>query len=135
MVNILNGVYTAIYEPRKDGFIEITYTLIGDYLLPNITLRNPPDAEPLTKYGMMRKRYLKEHRAITYGRLLLREELYPHCRAVQRAAEERLDMLMEQLVRRNRPPDRATCSFTWAQHMAGLHHAAEEIVLAELICK
>jgi len=68
---------------------KINYIPVGDYLLPAITLRDSPDAEPLTIYVMMRKRYLKEHRAITYGRLLLREELYSHCRAAQYAAGDR----------------------------------------------
>ena len=96
---------------------ELTYTQRGDYLLPDIVLSDPPDAEPLTKYGMM----------------LTREELYPHCRAVQRQAEGRMDELMSQLTKRNPPPDKAACSLTWAQHMATLHHTAEEIIFAELI--
>ena len=114
---------------------KIDYLPVGDYLLPAIALRDPPDAEPLTKYGLMRKSYLKNHRRIFYNRLLLAEELYPHLRETQRAAEERLDVLMVQLVQHQPPPDKATCGLTWAQHMAGLHHTAEESILAELIYK
>jgi hypothetical protein len=44
-----------------------------------------------------------------------------------------LGVLMEQLTQRDPPPNKAACSFSWAQHMAGLHHVAEEIILAELI--
>ena len=36
--------------------MELTYTLVGDYYLPNITLSDPPDALPLGRYGMMHKR-------------------------------------------------------------------------------
>jgi hypothetical protein len=84
-----------MYE-RWNFMPNISYTLVGDYFLPNICLRDPPDAEPLTKYGMMRKRHLKEHRKITYGLMLTREELYPHCRTVQQQAHARLDELMAQ---------------------------------------
>ena len=112
---------------------ELTYTQRGDYLIPDIILLEPPEAEPLTKYGMMRKRYLKEHRKITYGLMLTREELYPHCRAVQRQAEGRMDELMIQLAQRNPPPDKTACGLAWAHHMAGLHHTAEEIIFAEII--
>jgi hypothetical protein len=112
---------------------KIDYVPVGDYLLPAITLRDPPDAEPLTKYGLMRKSYLKTHRPILYNQLLLAEKLYPHLRATQRAAEERMDTMMVQLAQRNPPPDKAACSLLWAQHMAGLHHTAEEIIFAELI--
>jgi len=112
---------------------KIDYIPAGEYLLPAITLRDPPDAEPLTKYGLMRRSYLKEHRPILYNQLLLQEKLYPHLRTAQRAAEERLDTMMAQLTQRDPPPDKAACALSWVQHMAGLHHAAEEIILAELI--
>ena len=46
---------------------EITYTLVGDFLLPDIILQeNPEDVKPLGKYGRMHKAYLKEHRKLTY---------------------------------------------------------------------
>ena len=73
---------------------KITYSQVGDYLLPNIALGETREAEPLAKYGMMRKRYLKEQRPIFYGRMLLTEKLYPHCREIQRQANERTDSLM-----------------------------------------
>ncbi len=38
--------------------MEISYTHVGDYLLPNIRLSDPPDAPPLGRYGMMHKEYL-----------------------------------------------------------------------------
>jgi len=112
---------------------KINYIPVGEYLLPAITLRDPPDAEPLTKYGLMRRSYLKNHRPILYTRLLLTERLYPHLRATQRAAEERLDTMVAQLTQRDPPPEKAACPLSWARHMAALHHTAEEIILAELI--
>ncbi len=69
--------------------MDITYSRVGDYLLPDITLSDPPDAPPLGRYGMMHKEYLKEHRPILYSRLLMSERLYPICREVDSAAAER----------------------------------------------
>jgi hypothetical protein len=63
---------------------------VGDYLLPDIRLSDPPNAPPLGRYGLMHKAYLKEHRPILYNRLLLSERLYPLCREVDEAAAERL---------------------------------------------
>jgi len=70
----------------------ITYSRIGDYLLPNIVLKEPPHemAEPLGRYGRMHKTYLREHRTILYNQLLLSERLYPLCREVDEAAAHRL---------------------------------------------
>ena len=70
--------------------MKITYTMVGDYLLPNIKLSDSPDAPPLGKYGMMHKSYLREHKAALYAKLLLTERLYPLCREVDEAAAHRL---------------------------------------------
>ena len=73
---------------------DITYTLIGDYLLPNIVLHGEENGNgeivPLGKYGLMHKAYLREHRPVLYSRLLLTEQLYPLCREVDEAAALRL---------------------------------------------
>ena len=70
--------------------MEITYTQVGDYLLPDIFLSDPPDAPPLGKYGMMHKEYLREHKTALYGLLLNTERLYPLCREIDEAAANRL---------------------------------------------
>ena len=38
---------------------EITYTLVGDYYIPNIAL--PEENRPIGKWGRMHREYLKEH--------------------------------------------------------------------------
>jgi hypothetical protein len=88
--------------------MEIEYTLVGDYYLPNIVLSDQPDAPPLGKYGMMHKSYLKEHKPILYSQLLLSERLYSLCREIDEAATNRIRMI----------PDR---------------EAAHEIILSELV--
>ena len=70
--------------------MEITYTLVGDYYLPDLVLSDPPGAQPLGYYGTLHKAYLREHRPILYSQLLLSERLYPLCRAVDEAAAHRL---------------------------------------------
>ena len=111
----------------------ITYVRVGDYLLPSLVLSEPPDAEPLNRYGMMRKAFLKQHQPITYGRMLLSEQLYPHCRDVGRNAESQFETLMAQLTERDPPPDKAVDGIAWATHMNTLRHTAEEIVLAQTV--
>jgi hypothetical protein len=118
---------------KEDTMPEITYTQVGDYFLPNIKLKDPPDAEPLSKYGFMRKNFLQDHRPILYSQLLLSEELYPHCREVQRQANARLETMMAQLVERKPPPNRNTDGLAWAAHMNMLKHIAEETIFADLI--
>lgn len=76
--------------------MEISYTLVGDYYLPNIKLSDPPNATPLGKYGMMHKSYLKDKRPILYSQLLLSEKLYPLCREIDEAAKSRLELGMSE---------------------------------------
>jgi len=69
----------------------IEYVPCGDYLLPLITLNEPPPelTEPLGRYARMRRAYLREHRPIMYSQLLLSERLYPHLREIDEAARNR----------------------------------------------
>jgi len=70
--------------------LELTYTRVGDYELPNLQLSDPPDAPPLGKYGMMHKEYLRNEKPMLYSSLLLSERLFPLCREVDLAAKHRL---------------------------------------------
>jgi hypothetical protein len=69
--------------------MEITYTRVGDYLLQDIRLSDPPDAPTLGRYGMMHKAYLRENKPALYASLLLSERLYPLCREIDEAAQSR----------------------------------------------
>jgi len=73
--------------------MQITYSQVGDYLLPNITLKNKPPSdeivEPLGRYARMRRAFLREHRLMFYNTLLLSERLFPHLNEVQEIADER----------------------------------------------
>jgi len=113
----------------------LTYTQIGDYLLPDLKLSEPPRevTEPLGMYARKRKAYLKEYKQITYSRLLLTENLYPHLREVDEAATARLMQVMDALTARNDLPDKATDPMAWTAAMNALKAQAEEMVLNELI--
>jgi hypothetical protein len=75
--------------------MNITYTQVGDYLIPNIILSDSSDAAPLGKYGMFHKAYLREHRTILYNQLLLTEKLYPLCRNVDKDAANRFEYIKD----------------------------------------
>ena len=71
--------------------MEINYVQFGDYLLPNIKLRDPlpGTANLLGRNARMRRAFLREHRTITYNTLLLSERLYPHLNEVEEISSER----------------------------------------------
>ena len=49
--------------------MEITYTMQGDYLLPNLTLPEQ-DSRPIGLWGQQHLRYIKRSRPILYTNLL-----------------------------------------------------------------
>ena len=49
--------------------MELEYIKSGEYLIPNLTSNIEP-SEPLTKYGLMRRSYLKEHRTGIYSGMM-----------------------------------------------------------------
>jgi len=69
----------------------IIYTRIGDYLLPNIKLGDPPPevVEPLGRYARMHRAFLREHHPILYNQLLLSGKLYPILRQIDETANAR----------------------------------------------
>ena len=110
----------------------LTYTQTGDYMLPNIRLKEQPDI-PIGKYGLLRQTYLMNHRQIFYNNLVLKERLYPHLLEIDQTANIRLEQLMTELVTREPPPDKATNQMGWVAHMNTLKAQAEEFILTELI--
>lgn len=112
----------------------LTYLRSGDYNIPNLTLTDST-SRPLGKYGRMRKTYLKEHRPILYSQLLLSEQLYPHLLEIQDTANQRLELLMPQLMQEAGVTEelKARDPMTWVGLANNCKAQAEEMILAELI--
>jgi len=75
---------------------EISYSRVGDYLLPNIILKpTPPEYKdkPLGRYARMHRAYLREHRPILYSQLVLTEKLFPLLWEIDESAQSRLDTI------------------------------------------
>ena len=111
---------------------QLTYIKQGDYLIPDLAI--PPEPKyPINKYGRMRYRYLKDHREIIFTNLLLSGKLQEHLSEISQTSEERLELMMVELEKKDPPPDKATNQMGWVAHMNSLKHQAEEFILAELV--
>ena len=60
----------------------ITYTLVGDYYMPNLYLE-PEEKITLNKYGLLRLNYLKKHKKAEYSILFINRELNKHLKEFQ----------------------------------------------------
>ena len=112
----------------------LTYTMNGDYQIPDLKLTEQPE-KPLGKYGRMRKAYLKEHRPLIYNQLLLTEKLYPHLIEIDETAQSRLEQMMPRLAEAAGATEqlKAADPMKWVGLMNTCKAQAEEILLAELI--
>ena len=111
-----------------------TYTLGADGIYyPNLV---STDEEPhYGKYGMMRKTYLKEHRPAMYSLYILEDRLVEHLNLVDDEAQERMVILVRQMMERQGITEelKARDQMAWVRAVNGIRNMAEEIVLNELI--
>ena len=114
--------------------MNLTYEKCGDYLIPNLILDPEPERE-LRKFGLMRKSYLENHRRGIYSGLLLSGELKKHLLTIQEQAEERFDLLVEQMAKQEGVTERlkAQDRMLWVRRMNNIRARAEEIVREEII--
>ena len=113
---------------------ELSYTVCGDYAIPNLELSNPA-SKPIGKYGRMRKRYLQEHRPVLYNYFVLSETLYSHLLEIDDTANRRMDTLLLQLAKDAGVTEKlkAADPLKWVGLMNTVKAQAQEILLAELI--
>lgn len=115
--------------------MEITYRRCGDYYLPNIGIP-AEDMQPLGKYGRMRLRHLRDHQPILYNQLLLTGKLISHLQSIDKACEERLELLIPQMKAAEGVTEelKMTNQMEWVRRMNSIHYRIEEMLLDELIC-
>ena len=118
-----------IYD-EKNG---MSYTLHGDYYLPDLVLR---EEEPTYgKYGMLRKQFLKEYRSARYQYLLLTGKLNEHLNQIDQEAREQVETLMEQMTEKQGVTEelKAQDQMERVRLMNNIKASAEEIVLKNMI--
>ena len=115
--------------------MELTYTKIGDYLYPDLTLPETKVDHPLGKYGILRKTYLKQHRPMVYDRLLLVGQLDTHLREIDKIAAEQVNHIVAHLATKEGMDEqlKATDQMRWVGLMNNFQAAAEEVILREII--
>ena len=113
--------------------MKLIYTRNGDYLLPNLTIKNQ-NTKRINKYGYLRLHYLKENKKALYTTLLMTNELTNHLISVSKNSEERLQMLMENYKnsdKRLSEKNKEINHIEWSKLMNNYKNMAEEIILNE----
>jgi len=113
--------------------MELTYTMKDGYRLPDLLPPQEPETA-LGKYGLLRRRYLKEHRKVLFTNLLTSGKLNEHLSEIERTAKKRMEQLVTEMARTEGVTEKlkAADPMKWVGLMNNLRNAAEETVLAEL---
>lgn len=120
------------YIDEKTG---ISYSLQGDYYLPDLTLPNEKETKPISIWGRRHLRYLKEYRRITYFNLLISGKLNGYLADIDKQAEEMFFRLVEQMkhVQGITEQLKAENTLEWVGRINNIQACAMEIVNKEII--
>lgn len=110
-----------------------TYTMQGDYRLPNLTL---PDEEerPIGVWAHRRRQYLKQHHKILYYNLLTSGKLHSHLADVEEEAQLLFLRLVKEYAEREDVTERLKTEnpTEWVQKMNNIRSRAAGTVYADL---
>lgn len=111
-----------------------TYTLQGDYYLPNVTLP-AEENKTIGIWGQRHLRYIRQHRKVFYTNLLTSGRLNGYLADIDRQATELFLRLVEQMAEREGITEKlkAEQPMKWVGNMNALREAAAQIVNAEVI--
>ena len=112
--------------------MNLTYTMQGDYLLPNLEV---PESPKVGKYGMLRRSFLRSHKQALYTGMMLEDTLNSYLEQVDKEANMLLEKLMTQMMQEQGLTEelKSRNQMLWVQQMNNLRQSAEEVVLKELI--
>ena len=112
--------------------MNLTYTMQGDYLLPNLEV---PESPKVGKYGMLRRSFLRSHKQALYTGMMLEDTLNSHLEQVDKEANMLLERLTTQMMQEQGLTEelKSRNQMLWVQQMNNLRQSAEEVVLKELI--
>ena len=122
-------------KKERDKKMELNYTKVGDYLLPNLTIKNQNYGE-INKYGYLRLNYLKKQRRGLYTTLLMQDKLTSHLVSISNECEERLKTLMDNYRKSDdklSEKNKELNQLEWVKLMNNYKDCAEEIILKEMI--
>lgn len=120
------------YTNGKTG---ISYTLHGDYYLPDLILPEEEDKRPIGKWGSLHKSYLQHHKRVYYNTLVSNLTLQSHLADIDEQARDMFDTLTEQMMKSEGVTEelKEQNQMEWVGRMNNIREMANEIVCNELI--
>ena len=112
----------------------ISYTLQGDYYLPDLKLPEQED-KPIGLWGQRHLRYIKQYHKVRYTSLLTGGKLNGYLADIDKHAEDMFFRLVKQMAEREGVTEqlKADNQIEWVARMNNIRSRATEIVNHDLI--
>ena len=113
----------------------ISYTMHGDYYLPDLELPAQEKERPIGIWGQRHLRYIREHRKALYTGLVLDGKLNGYLADLNEQAEDMFFRQVNELAEKEGITEtlKAGNQMLWVQRMNAIRETATEIVNNELI--
>ena len=113
----------------------ISYTLHGDYYLPDLALPEEERGVEIGVWGQRHLRYIKKNRKVLYLNLLTSGKLNGHLADIDKQAEEMFSRFVKQMAERECVTEqlKADNQMEWVARMNNIRSRATEIVNKDLI--
>ena len=111
-----------------------TYTMQGDYRLPNLTVP-AEDERPIGVWGQRRLRYLKQYRKVIYYNLLTSGKLHSHLADIEEEAQSLFSRLVKEYAEKEGVTEqlKAADQMAWVRQMNNIRERATEVVNSEVV--
>lgn len=113
----------------------ISYTLHGDYYLPDLALPEEERDVEIGVWGQRHLRYIKKNRKVLYLNLLTSGKLNGHLADIDKQAEEMFSRFVKQMAEREGVTEKLKVDnqMEWVARMNNIRSRATEIVNNDLI--
>ena len=114
--------------------MNISYTKKGDYLLPNLMLKEKVQFN-IGKYGLLRLEYIKKEKLGLYFDLLVNDNLNEYLHDIDTTVMEKVQKIIKELSEKENINEKIKHDnqILWISKMNNIKNIAEEIILKEYI--
>lgn len=114
--------------------MNISYTKQGDYLLPNLILKDKEQFN-IGEYGLLRLEYIKKYKLGLYFDLLVNDNLNEYLHNIDTTVMEKVQKLIKELAEKEsiNKQLKEDNQMLWVSKMNNIKNIAEEIILKEYI--
>lgn len=111
-----------------------TYTMQGDYRLPNLTLP-AEDERSIGVWGQRRLRYLKQHHKVLYYNLLTSGKSHFHLADVEKEAQALFSRLVKEYAEKESVTEqlKAVDQMAWVRKMNNIRERVIEVVYSDVV--